>query len=249
MKRTLLILVGLGLAAGGCGGSKKDAKDPADKSGSETTTEADAGASGEAAEPSKASLCTGGDIDLMAALIQSACETKGKPDDKPRDMKGLLEVKLNTSANKIEPGGHVDLIVSFVNKSKDPLPLDFVLDPTPRFTVEAYTAKGKRADMPAGNAPARPAGSEGEPATPGLARVTITPNGSAHVKIGWDATKTKWAPEKVKGTPPEMGYPRSPAGPLGKGKYELRVVTPLANVMEGSDHEVSAPKTPLEIGK
>jgi hypothetical protein len=59
----------------------------------------------------------------------------------------------------------------------------------------------------------------------------------------------KWAPEKVRGTPPERGYPRTAAGPLPKGKYMVRVVTPLVNVMEGSEKEISAPKVPIEVGK
>jgi hypothetical protein len=59
----------------------------------------------------------------------------------------------------------------------------------------------------------------------------------------------KWAPEKLKGTPPEKGYPRSPAGPLPKGKYSVRVVTPLANVFEGVDHEVSAPRVEVVVKK
>ena len=61
--------------------------------------------------------------------------------------------------------------------------------------------------------------------------------------------KTRWAPEKLKGTPPEMGYPRAPAGPLLKGKYNLRVVTPLTNVFEGIDHEVSQPRADVVVKK
>ena len=59
----------------------------------------------------------------------------------------------------------------------------------------------------------------------------------------------KWAPEKVRGTPPERGYPRAPAGPLAKGKYTVKVVTPLVGVSEGVDHEMSAPKVEVEIDK
>jgi hypothetical protein len=67
--------------------------------------------------------------------------------------------------------------------------------------------------------------------------------------LGWDAVKTRWAPEKLKGTPPEKGYPRAPAGALPKGKYSLRVATPLTNVFEGVDHEVSHPRVDVVIGK
>jgi hypothetical protein len=76
--------------------------------------------------------------------------------------------------------------------------------------------------------------------------VTLVAQGTGKLVVPWEAVRTKWAPEKFKGTPPEMGYPRSPAGPLAKGKYRLRVVTPLTGVFEGIDKEVSAPK--VEIG-
>jgi len=81
------------------------------------------------------------------------------------------------------------------------------------------------------------------------ARVLIAPYGVAHVKIGWDAIRTKWAPELYKGTPIEMGYPRKPAGNLPAGKYQLRVATPLLKVVEGDGHELTAPKIDMEIGK
>jgi hypothetical protein len=244
----------LALATACGGGSKKEAKTgentASNTSAEEAKPEGDAGAA-EGEGKSKASACTGFDLDLMAALIQSACEVPNPSASAPqKDMKGLLEVKVTTSSNKAAPGAHVDVIVTFINKGKEPLPLDFVLDPTPRFMVEAYDAKNKRIDMPAGAPPPYPPGTaDRPPANQGVARVTLVPNGTAHVKLGWDANRMKWAPEKVKGTPPEMGYPRTPNGPLGGGKYSLRVVTPLTNVAEGSEHEVSAPKTPIEVGK
>lgn len=263
--QVLALLLPLALASASCGGSKKDAKsgenasgETADKAEGNGESKADnsggGGAAGEGAggeAKSKASVCTGIDLDLMSALLQSACEVQSpNPNAPQKDMKGILDVRVTTSANKVAPGAHVDVIVTFVNKSKEALPLDFVLDPTPRFQIEAYDAKEKRVDMPSSSPPPFPSGTpDRSAATPGLARVTIAPNGSAHVKLGWDANRMKWAPEKVKGTPPEMGYPRSPNGPLGRGKYSLRVVTPLTNVAEGSAHEVSAPKTPIEVGK
>ena len=253
MKRVALkaLMMLLPLATFACGGPKKDAKS-VDTAATDTAAAegvADAGeAKGENGEPakSKASTCTGAEIDLMSALIQSACEVPNpKPDEKPHELKAALDVKIAPSKDKVAPGGHVDLIVTFTNKSKEALPLDFTLDPTPRFSVEAYDLKGKRVDLPAGPQPAMP---DRPPSNQGTARVTLVPNGSAHVKLGWDATKMKWAPEKLKGTPPEMGFPRSASGPLGKGKYSIRVVTPLTNVAEGAEHEMSAPRSPIEVG-
>lgn len=261
-------LLPLLLAASGCGG-KKPPKGPSNAGvdGAATTSsehgsdsgngasggsggEGGGGGGGDEGKPKGAS-CSGGDVDLMGALIQSACEVpNAKAGDKPVDVKGRLDVKVATGSAKVAPGGKVDVVVTFTNKGKDPLPLDFILDPTPRFVIEAYNEKGtKRVDMPPGNPPPPPKGeSEAAPATQGTARVTLTPNGVARVRLSWDAHKTRWAPEKFKGTPPEMGYPRSPAGPLPKGRYMLRVVTPLTNVAEGGEHDVSAPKAFVEVG-
>ena len=51
----------------------------------------------------------------------------------------------------------------------------------------------------------------------------------------------------TEGTPPEMGYPTAPAGPLPKGTYNLKVVTPLIGVFEGSDREVSTAMTKVVV--
>ena len=81
------------------------------------------------------------------------------------------------------------------------------------------------------------------------ARITIAPNGSARARMPWEAVKMKWAPEKYRGTPPERGYPRAPAGPLAKGTYTVKMITPLVGVSEGVDHEMTAPKVEIEIEK
>jgi hypothetical protein len=237
-----------------CGGAKgKDAN-----SASTDTSSASAEPIAEKLPPkppeeeskSKASMCTGSDVDLASALIQVACEVPADQASAMRDLKGQLDVRVAASPAKVAPGGHSDIVITYKNMKKAPLSLDFMLDPTPRFSVEAYDAKGgKRVDMPPGHEPAPPKDATDKPASPqSTGRVTIAPGGSAHVRIGWDAVRTKWAPEKYKGTPPEMGYPRAPNGPLGKGKYQLHVVTPLINVLEGTEHEVTAPHLDIEVG-
>ncbi|MEO8878452.1 MAG: hypothetical protein ABI461_22880 [Polyangiaceae bacterium] len=245
-----------------CGGAKKDPNDPSSSGGdvdasdgtsSDTTSDSSdgGGAAAGAADDSKskASVCTGFDIDLMQVLGQSACEL-AKPDDKQRDVKGVLELKLTSSAVKVAPGAHVDLVVTITNKSKDTVPVDFVLDPTPRFSTEAYDKKGHRVDMPTKSPPALPADIAERAATPQtMARIKLLAGGSAHAQIGWDAVTMKWAPDKVHGTPPEMGYPRVPAGKLAKGKYTVHVVTPLTNVLEGADKDVSSPLVEIEVGR
>ncbi len=204
----------------------------------------------ETAAPKK-DECVGFEMgNLDEVLNKIACEAPlPKIDDKALDPKDRLEVKLSASPLKVAPGQHADLYLSFTNKTKQPLPLTFTIDPTPRFEVETYDAKSKRVDMPSGNPPPLPKGMAARtPGEPKGARITLAPNGTARIRIGWDAVKMKWAPDKVRGTPPERGYPRTAAGPLAKGKYTIRVVSPLVGVLEGVDHEVSAPKLPIEVG-
>jgi hypothetical protein len=232
----------------GCGGATPAVDTPKPEGSStptDDTSSVDAGTTAETPEK-KPDVCTAFEIDLMNALSQSACEVPNpKPDTKSRELKNVLDVKVTSSSPFVSPGGHVDLTVTFTNKGKDPLPLDFAIDPLPRFVVEVYDAKGHRAELPAGKEPAR---KDSPPAaTVSTARVLLVTNGTAKVTVGWDAKKTRWAPEKVKGTPPEQGYPRVPVGPLGPGTYSLRVVTPLIGVFEGMDKEVSAPKVDVKV--
>lgn len=255
MKRAIVLgVVGLVAACGGSNQKEGDLPaaetDDAEAPPVEPGPAVDAGASVEPSPQAKRDkACTGFELDLGQALLQSACEVpNAKPDEKPHDVKGVLEVKVVPSAASTTPGGKMDLTVVFTNKSAHALALDFVLDPTARFTVEVYDAKtGKRADLPPGAPPPPPKGAKRpDPSPPSTARVTIVAQGTGKLVVPWEAVRTKWAPDKYKGTPPEMGFPRTNAGPLGKGKYRLRVVTPLTGVFEGIDKEVSAPK--VEVG-
>jgi len=244
----------LAVTGSGCGNSKPAGNASTDtdggdagKSGDDTaSTDGDGGAE-------KKDECVGFDVaNLEDMLLKNACEEPNvKPDSiTPVDLKGKLEVTATASPTKSAGGGKVDLLVTFANKSKEPLILHFRINPVPRFDVEVWDAKAKRADMPAPPTPAPPKGATQPPASESKsARMTIAPNGSARVRIPWEAVKMKWAPEKYRGTPPERGFPRAPAGPLAKGKYVVKVVTPLVGVSEGVDHEMSTPKVEIEIDK
>ena len=255
MRATMTWMAAVAIGSLGCGGKHPPAKAAEEATGSDSTSSEDDGGSAslgqgdEKGDSGKPSPCTGFDMDLVAALEQSACEVQNpKPDEKPRDLKNVLDVKLMALGNSVVPGGHVDLVLTFTNKSTDLLPLSFTIDPLPRFPIEVYTVKGgRRVDLPAAPQPTIPSSMSREASPPGVARVTLAANGKATVRLAWDAKKMRWAPEKLKGTPPEEGYPRAPAGPLPKGKYMLRVVTPLLGVFEGIDHEMSAPRAPIEV--
>ena len=250
--RMLCVLSAVLFAA--CGGPDKKPETASDTPTNpelppkDSTTDEDGGVVEATPQDKKDKVCVGLDLDLSAALMQAACEVTVDPNRKPVDMKGKLEVKVVPLMTTVPSGKRTDLVVSFTNKMPSSIELDFLVDPLPRFIVEAYDVKtNKRVDMPAGNPPPPPKGGKRpDPAKPSTARVTIAANGTAKMVVPWEAVHTRWAPEKFNGTPPEMGYPRVPAGGLGKGKYRLRVVTPLTNVFEGIDKEVSAPK--VEIG-
>jgi hypothetical protein len=256
------VLLALGLATG-CGNGKPagdatgslDGGDEGGAAGSDESasggpaTDGGGGGGGE-----KKDECVGFDIgNIEDILMKNGCEEPNtKPDSMaPVDLKGKLEVTLSASPTRSAGGGKVDLLVTFSNKSKEPLVLHFKIDPVPRFEIEVYdTKKNKRADMPAGPTPPPPKGATQPPPSEGkTARVTIAPNGSARARMPWDAVKMKWAPEKYRGTPPERGYPRAAAGPLPKGKYLVKVLTPLVGVSEGVDHEMTAPKVEIEVDK
>jgi hypothetical protein len=253
MKKSAGLGLALFLFALGCGGAKPDTKQatnakPANPDEPPDAVDSDGGAKPDDTAPKK-DPCTGFEMDLGAALMNAACEVPNpKTDDKSLDTKGKLEITVVPSSSTVSPGGHADLTVTLTNKSSSPIALSFTLDPTPRFPTETYDSKQHRIDMPSANPPALPKGMAPREATSHeTARITIVPNGTAKMVVPWDAVKMKWAPDKLKGTPPEMGYPRVPAGPLAKGVYTVRVAMPLVLVFEGTEREVSAPKVQITV--
>ncbi|MDP9037504.1 MAG: hypothetical protein M3O50_22130 [Myxococcota bacterium] len=200
----------------------------------------------------KAVPCSGASIpDLLAALSQAACEVpNAKAGDRQQDVKKNLDIKVMADPPRIPPGSSASFTVLFKNKGKTDLPLDFTVDPEPRFDFEVYTAKGTRVDRPGGSEPHLPAEVASAPVPiPRTARVTLAPLGTAKLVLSWTAVRYKWASkDRAKGALPGHGYPRDPAGPLPKGKYLVRVVTPLTGVTEGVDHEVSHPRVDVEVG-
>ncbi|HEY2516609.1 MAG TPA: hypothetical protein VGI39_37320 [Polyangiaceae bacterium] len=260
----------LSILAAGCGGGTPDSKTAVDeegnpKSGGETASTDDGGAPATETEPTTSTKPAPGSADdtsggpkkdectvfdesnLEGVLLKSSCEVP-TPTGAAPDVSKQLVVKVTANPNIVAPGAHTDLQVTFTNKSAAPLPLFFTIDPMPRFDIEAYNAKGNRVDMPKNQPPPLPAGLPPRvPGEPHTARINLAPNGTARMAMGWDAMTMKWAPDKLKGTPPEKGYPRAPAGKLPKGKYSLKVVTPLINVFEGIDREVSQPRVDVVL--
>jgi hypothetical protein len=258
MTKRILVPVALGALLLSCGGGKKPPAHPEEEpigTHSEPPPASTAGSSevppsDDADKDKKKEDCTGFDIpNIEDVLMKSACEVP-LPRSTPTDLKGKLEVKVVANPPKTTPGGHVDLLVTFTNKTKDPMPLTFQIDPMPRFETEAFDVKGNRVDFPKTQPPPLKAGVPARvPSEPRGAKLTLLPNGVAKFKLGWDAVKTKWAPEKVAGTPPERGFPRAPAGPLPKGRYFVKVVTPLVGVFEGVEREMTAPRVEVVVEK
>lgn len=188
----------------------------------------------------KEAACTGGDFeDLLESL--KTCEVPSpKTSDIPPGYKDKLEIRVNASTLSITPGGRVDLTITFRNKSNDPLPLFFTLDPMLRIDFETSDAKGKRADTPSGKAP-----KVTPPSTSKTAKVVLVSTGTARIKIPWDAVKQKYAPERAAGWAGK-GPPRAPAGALPLGKYTIKILIPMVGVFEGKD-ALDAPKMPIEV--
>ncbi len=194
--------------------------------------------------------CTGTELELLSALIQSACEVpNAKPDAKTLEPKGLeISVKPSQGEAKVAAGKSIEFVLTYKNKTANPFPLEFVLDPEPRFVVEAYDEKGtKRIDQPSGPPPK--ANVQERSTNQGTGRITLLPDGTASVKVHWTASRMRWAPEKLKGSIPGEGFPKAPAGPLAKGKYMLRVVSPIANLTDNEQQEITAPKVLIEVTK
>ena len=262
-------LVGLALTVPACGGSKKPAEtegalegdapknEGANANGASATDDAGsksaASTSSDPEERAKAGQpnpCTAFEMDLTDVLSRAACEVPNpKADEKAKELKGILEVKAIPSTTKIAPGGKVDITVLVTNKGKGVLPLRFLVNPLPRFEVEAYDAKGNRIDVPPGDHPTWPKNHTDQVAEEKTAEIKLPENGSGRVLLSWEASKMKWAPEKAKGAAMGSSYPKAPGAPLPKGKYKVRVLLPLVGVFEGSDREVSGPKVDIEVGK
>jgi hypothetical protein len=196
--------------------------------------------------------CSGANVpNLLAVIAQTACEVpKATPDNETEhDVKASLEVKLALDVPKVAPGARANITLTLHNKGAVDLPLDFVADPEPRFDLEVYTMKGSRAENPPGAEPALPSSvtDQGAP-DKAIARLTLAPGGTATLVLPWEAVKYKWAAaDRAKGATPGQHYPRDVAGPLPKGKYAIKVVMPLVGVSEGSDHEFSQPRIPIEV--
>lgn len=192
--------------------------------------------------------CTGGRFDnLYLLLTNRSCEVDARGDP-PLNVKDALEVKVTSSTPQIVPGGRVDLLITYRNKSSRPLPLTFVLDPSPRFDAEAYNAQGRLSGIPATKPPQPKKPKAPPPKT--YARMVLSPGGIAKMKTGWTASNFRWATELVKnGEIPDSGYPKVATTPIAKGQYTLRLVTPLVFVIESADRELSSPKIPVEVAE
>ena len=143
-----LIAVGLCLALASACGGKKDADDPNKKhspeggtDGSESSDDADGGtAEGDGGGGPKKDECVGFDVQSLEDILSKApCEVPNQRPDSidPKDMKGKIEVKVDASPTTTAPGGKVDLLVSIMNKTKEPITLNFRIDPIRKQLVDA----------------------------------------------------------------------------------------------------------------
>ena len=147
--------------------------------------------------PAKEAACTITDADTLDETLR-ACEGPMPKTGEIPPIKDKLETKLNASAASTTPGGRLELVLSLHNRTNEPLLLVFTGDPSPHFDVEAIDAKGRRADLPSTKWPGYPKGQKPEARDVKAYRITLEKNGTARLKLGWEAVKTKWAPDKGK---------------------------------------------------
>ncbi|HEX8795138.1 MAG TPA: hypothetical protein VF765_29525 [Polyangiaceae bacterium] len=264
------------LAAAACGGAKKDADNPENASDDTSASGDDGGGASAAADQlpakndstpasggggkgggggddangKKSTPCGGFEVpDLASVLSQAECEVQNPNPNAQNDLKDKLEIKVVPDSPRIAGGSTAGITVTYKNKSPKDLALDFVVDPEPRFDFEVYTLKGTRVDKPKGTEPSLPPEVANAPVpAQQVARVTLATQGTATLKLQWNAVKYKWAgKDRARGAIPGHGYPKEPAGPLPKGSYILRVITPLTGVFEGVDHEVSQPRVQVTV--
>ncbi len=186
------------------------------------------------------SACSANEFDNLEEALRQ-CEVPMPRASEVPSIKDKLEVKVTTSTSVTTPGGRIDIQITLRNKTSDPLALYFTGDPVPRFDLETVDNKGRRADLPPGKWPGYPKGFKPEAREAKAAKVTLDKNGIARIKLTWDAVKTRWAPERARSWE-GRGYPRMIAGPLGAGKYTLRLVLPLIG-------DVDVAKVPVEVEK
>jgi len=268
MRASVAASFALLLAIAACGGAKKDADNPenaqqASDAGDDsiapladdTPAASDAPPSGGAPvkdddTAKKPATCSGFDVpDLPSMLSQTECELSGPAPTDAKDLKDILEIRVVPDSPRIAPGATATITVTYKNKGKKELSLDFVVDPEPRFDFEVYTLKGSRADKPKGAEPSLPPEVSNAPQPESkVSRIKLAQQGTAKVTLKWNAVQMKWASkDRARGALPGHGYPKEPGPPLKKGTYILRVLTPLTGVFEGIDHEVSQPRVQITV--
>jgi hypothetical protein len=187
-----------------------------------------------------ANPCSASEFDDLEESLK-LCDVPMPRASEVPSLKDKIEVKATASPSSTTPGGRVAVQVTLRNKTGEPVMLYFTGDPNPHFELEAVDGRGRRVDLPATRWPGYPKGMKPEAREARVTRVTLDRRGVARLKLSWDAVKTRWAPERAK-LWDGRGYPRVMAGPLGPGRYSLRLVLPLLG-------DVDLPTLPVEVRK
>lgn len=188
--------------------------------------------------PVGSSTCSSADFENLEEVLRQ-CEAAMPKSSELTALKDKIEARVTTSTPSTQPGGRVDVTLVLRNKSTDAVTIYFTGDPSPKFEVEASDARGKRVDLPKEKWPGYPKGFKPEARESKVYKITLDKAGTARLKLTWDAVKTKWAPEKAK-TWEGRGFPRTPAGALPGGKYQLRVNIPVYG-------DIDVPKAAIDV--
>src|SRR5579883_282929 len=157
------------------------------------------------------------DADVLAL---GACVVADK--EPPRDGDAVppaLKVTVTPRPAKLARGGHLVVVVSFVNAGSTPLPLAFVPQD---FFISFLDARHASAQEPRGKCAVRQVLNLGEVRIEPFVRVVLTPGGSLHRTFEWDAVARRWGALASDGRTCAV----VDDGPLPPGKYFAHVSLP-----------------------
>jgi hypothetical protein len=162
--------------------------------------------------------CGGKQVPIDLVMGRRECETKCQVGGPLKGIEGRLEV----SAARVAAGGEVKLRAVFRNTTREVVVLPFVWHAGPMNPITVLDARGRPVEVE-GKRPAPGAAGGGMPGPPYPVCLRLAAGGEATLDLLWRAVRWRYG----EGHGP-LGAPNQDvAGPLPKGRYQLRLVTML----------------------
>jgi hypothetical protein len=175
--------------------------------------------------------CGGKQVPIGLVMGRRECEEKCHVSGPLKGIEGRLEV----GAAQVAPGGEVKLRAVFRNSTRATVVLPFVWHAGPMNQITVIDANGRPVEVE-GTRPTLSAAGGGLPGPPYLVCLQLAGGGEATLDHIWRAVRWRYG----QGRGP-MGAPiQEVAGPLPKGRYQLRLVTMLQD-------QVGTVTAPIEV--